>query len=111
MPDICRLLGLSRSLVHYFVRGRPRRWRIQCLACSAVIESAAALPAHQGTVYCSGCLHQPPQMLFATWLRSHRLAAGLSIVAFARLSGIAEASIGLLERRPCCTVRRTTVRN
>jgi transcriptional regulator with XRE-family HTH domain len=104
--EIAKRLGITRQLVHWYLKGKPRkRIRLVCADCGKAIAKVTARYRDITTVYCPSCLLNNPLVPFGVRLRLVRLARGWTMAEFARRSGITSVSLsryelGIVKPRP-----------
>jgi transcriptional regulator with XRE-family HTH domain len=106
--EIAKRLGITRQLVHWFLKGKPRkrrRTRLVCADCGMTIAKVMARYRDITPVYCPRCLLNNPRVPFGIRLRLVRLARGWTMAELARRSGIASVSLsryelGIVKPRP-----------
>ncbi len=106
--EVAKRLGITRQLVHWFLKGKPRKRRrisLVCADCGITIAKVTARYRAITPVYCPRCLLNHPQVPFGIRIRLVRLARGWTMAEVARRSGIASVSLskyelGLVKPRP-----------
>jgi transcriptional regulator with XRE-family HTH domain len=98
LPEIGRRLGLSRQLVHYYLRlaGEPPGRVACCRACRKAIATGFRSLTDAVPAYCLDCL--PADAPFGVRLKACRLARGLSQRDLAARAGLRAAAPTLYER-------------
>jgi transcriptional regulator with XRE-family HTH domain len=98
-PEIARRLGIGVAAVYYYLKAHdiPSAPPGACSVCRSPIESPAN--PHQYTdLVCRGCLQKNPHVSFARFLKSLRVASGLSRQELAARGAIGLDLIGRYER-------------
>jgi transcriptional regulator with XRE-family HTH domain len=87
LAQIAEALGVTRSRAHQLLRDRPRgsNRRLYCPGCGRDF-GLTGVPGDEGL--CLECLRRPGLHSVGDRIRAHRLAAGLSPAALARLAGV-----------------------
>jgi transcriptional regulator with XRE-family HTH domain len=97
LQAIGNLFGVSRQGIRRILQTDPRHKRIRCQACDCRVNAAGALLRDDRQVFCLHCLAASPDATFGEHLQAYRLAAGLRIVALAKLAGVDPSHISAYE--------------
>jgi transcriptional regulator with XRE-family HTH domain len=103
LAEIGRRLGLSRQLVHHYLKAAGMAGRgcgtVRCCACAAVIMTGHHRLEHNLGPLCLACLERRPDSPFGVRLKACRLAAGLTAEQLAARSGVSLRVIRSTEQR------------
>ena len=77
--------------------GTSIAWSIRCQDRCTVITQLHGVADNNRTVWCLACLAKRLQATFGQRLKAHRLAAGLTLTALERRSGVDLSSISAYE--------------
>jgi transcriptional regulator with XRE-family HTH domain len=97
LQEIGNLFGVSRQGIRRILQTDPRHKRIRCRTCDCRVNSAGAMLRDDRQVFCLNCLAASPDATFGEHLQAFRLAAGLRIVALAKLADVVPSHISAYE--------------
>jgi transcriptional regulator with XRE-family HTH domain len=97
LAEIGRRLGLSRQLVHHYLKPPAASPAVPCPECGGVAIPAGADLREQPDA-CPSCVAKRPRLAFRDLLRAQRLAAGLSKAELARRAGVNVRTVDNYER-------------
>ncbi len=88
-------LGVSRQCVQQTLKvvDGSRLVSIRCRECGSEITLLRSVADNNGPVWCLACLAKHPKATFGQRLKAYRLAAGLTITALERRSGVGWVSL------------------
>jgi transcriptional regulator with XRE-family HTH domain len=90
LSEIGRKLGLTRQRVQFILKYacHTRLVPVHCTDCGTVVTQLHGMANNNRTVWCLACLAKRPEATFGQRLKAHRLAAGLTLTALERRSGV-----------------------
>ncbi|HEY1858977.1 MAG TPA: helix-turn-helix domain-containing protein [Gemmataceae bacterium] len=97
LQEIGNLFGVSRQGVQRVLRADASHRRIRCRVCESEINPAGAMLRDDRQVLCLACLATCADASFGDHLQAFRLAAGLRIVALAKLARVKACQISSYE--------------
>jgi transcriptional regulator with XRE-family HTH domain len=97
LQEIGNLFGVSRQGIRRILQTEPGHKRIRCRVCDCGVNSAGAMLRDDKHVFCLYCLAASPDATFGEHLQAFRLAAGLRIVALAKLAAVEPSHISAYE--------------
>jgi transcriptional regulator with XRE-family HTH domain len=97
LAEIGRRLGLSRQLVHHYLKPPAVSPAVPCPECGGVAVPAGA-DLREEPDACPSCVARRPRLTFRELLRAQRLAAGLSKAELARRAGVNVRTVDNYER-------------